>query len=141
MQYKIPQNVQRADTIFGSVTFIQLGILLLGGGIAYALYLTLHPLYYWYVYIWPVGFVAVLTLAGAFLKIGDMTFTKFLLYMVEFLGKPRQRLWQKDNMEYNHSVLKPLTPVSKATVDTKTYAEEKQERDEKLKELTQILDK
>lgn len=141
MQYKIPQDVQRADTIFGNVTFIQLGVLLIGGGLAYSLYLILQPLYYWYVYIWPVGIVAILTLASAFLKIGDMTFTKYVLYMVEFLGKPRQRMWRKGDMEYFHSVLKPITPVEKANTDDQSFEEEQLERSEKLKELTQILDK
>lgn len=141
MQYKIPQDVQRADTIFGSVTFLQLGILLVGGGLSYALYMTLHPLYYWYIYVWPVGFMAVLTLAAAFLKVGDMTFTKYLLYMVEFLGKPRERSWRKGDMEYFHSVLKPITPVSKTSNDDKTFEEEASERKQKLEELTQILDK
>jgi hypothetical protein len=141
MQFKIPQDVQRADTIIGSVTFLQLGLLLIGGGLSYALYMVLSPLYYWYVYIWPVGLVAVLTLASAFLKIGDMTFTKYILYMIEFLGKPRARIWKKGDMEYFHSVLKPLIPVSKANDLNKSFAETESERSDKLKELTEILDK
>ena len=41
MQYKVPQDVQREDTIIGPLTLKQLGILGVGGGIAYGIYISL----------------------------------------------------------------------------------------------------
>lgn len=141
MQYKIPQNVQRADTIIGPITFPQLAILLVGGGISYALYLMLSKIYYWYVYIWPVGFFAVLTLAIAFVKIADMTFLRYILYMYEFMTKPRQRIWNAADGQYFHSYAKkPLNDsVSGEKVET-SFDQDETEKARKLKEITDILD-
>ena len=72
MRFQVPQNVQREDTIFLNVTFKQLGIVLLGGGVAYSLYLTLYPLYTVIVWGPTVGFVIIMTLVFAFVKISHI---------------------------------------------------------------------
>ena len=46
LQYKIPQDVQREDTIIGPITMRQLIICAIGGGIAYTLYMILSKSYY-----------------------------------------------------------------------------------------------
>jgi hypothetical protein len=140
MQYKIPQNVQRADTIIGPITFPQLGILLVGGGLTYTWYLVLANTYYWYIWIWPVAFTGILTLAMAFLKIHDMTFVKFFLYLIEFMSKPKQRFWRKGDMEYYHSVMTPLAKTDAANTSDQTFAEEQLEKKQKLRDLTDVLD-
>lgn len=139
MQYKIPQDVQRPDTIIGPVTFKQLAILLLGGGISYAIYLSLANTYFWYVWIWPVGFFAIMTIAIAFLKIGDMTFITFILYLVEFLFKPRNRAWQKGDNEFTQSILKPFETAEKEPLEINAE-DEKLQKKKKLEELTKSLD-
>ncbi len=140
MQYKIPQNVQRADTIIGPITFPQLGILLVGGGLTYTWYLVLANTYYWYIWVWPVAFTGILTLMMAFLKIHDMTFMKFFLYLAEFMTKPKQRFWRKGDMEYYQSVLRPIVNEGAATKDDQSFADEQFEKKQKLNDLTDILD-
>lgn len=140
MQYKIPQDVQRADTIIGPITFMQLAILLVGGGIDYAIYLSLANTYYWYVWAIPVVVVALITLAVAFLKISDMTFTRYVLYMYEFVTKPRERYWKKNDGEFFFPITKNVslgsnTPVEESSEDSML------EKQKKFKELTNILDK
>jgi len=139
MQFKIPQDVQRPDTIVGPITFKQLAILLVGGGLTYATFLILEKIYFWYVWIFPVAFLGLLTLAVAFLKIHDMTFTRYMSYLAEFFFKPRERHWSKGDMAYYHSVLKPITPIKKEADVEETYADELIEKKKKLEELTEKL--
>jgi hypothetical protein len=140
MQFKIPQDVQRADTIIGPITFAQLGITLVGGAIDYAIYISLARDYYWYVWAPPVVIIGAITLAFAFLKINDMTFTRFLVYFYEYLFKPRDRVWKKEG-EYYYSVLKPAINVSKLPdLVVSSSDEELRAKREKLKEISKILD-
>ena len=85
MRFQIPQNVQREDTIIGPVTFMQLAIVLIGGGLTYVAYLFLVSMQL-SIYVWaPVIIVmAAVTITIAFLKIFDMKFYHFFFYMLEF---------------------------------------------------------
>lgn len=83
MQFKVPQNVQREDTIIGPVTMKQLIICGIGGGLAYAVYVVLAKAYFWEIWLWPVGILVLLTAAIAFLKIHDIPFYKFVLLFLE----------------------------------------------------------
>lgn len=140
MQFKIPQDVQRPDTIIGPITFAQLGTLLVGGAIDYAIYMALANTYYWYVWAGPVVFIALLTIAIAFLKIGDMTFARFVLYYIEFMFKPRDRRWSKTD-DYYYSVLKkPILIAQDAAEPDKLTEEELREKRKKLEEISKILD-
>lgn len=93
MQYKVPQDVQREDTIIGPVTLKQMGILGAGGAVAYVLYVSLVKAYFWQVWLPPVVIVAGITLAFAFLKIHSLPFHKFLMNFIEYQILPRQRIW------------------------------------------------
>jgi hypothetical protein len=140
MQFKIPQDVQRPDTIIGPITFAQLGTLLVGGAIDYAIYMALANTYYWYVWAGPVSIIGLITIAIAFLKIGDMTFSRFIIYYIEFMFKPRDRFWSK-NDEYYYSVLKK--PILIADVEDKHQQlteDELREKRKKLQEISKILD-
>lgn len=139
MQFKVPQDVQRADTIVGPITFKQLAILLLGGGLTYAAFISLNKLFYWYVWIWPVAIMGFLTLTIAFLKIHDMTFTKYLAYMLEYVTKPRERYWRKGDMEFSWSILKPLNMDSGKTDDSVDPVDSHEKR-KKLEEVSNVLD-
>jgi hypothetical protein len=96
LQYKIPQNVQVEDKIVAFLTLRQLIICGLGGGIAYLLYITLQPNYYFEVWLPPVAIISLLTIAIAFVKINNNTFTKWVLLLIEFLANPRKRMWNKE---------------------------------------------
>lgn len=140
MQFKIPQDVQRPDTIIGPITFAQLGICLVGGAIDYAIYISLANTYEWFVWAIPVGIIAILTAAIAFLKIGDMSFSRFILYMYEYLFKPRNRLWKKDE-EYYYSILKnPISIGKSVDVEDPLSEEQLQAKRKKLEEISKILD-
>ena len=140
MQFKVPQNVQREDTIIGPVTMKQLIICGIGGGLAYAIYISLARSFFWEVWIWPVAIISGITAAVAFLKINNIPFYKFALLFMEYAFLPKKRMWTKGAGEVFISV---LTPSSKKNIkDKKT--EQKIERDmdkmERLEELSKILD-
>jgi hypothetical protein len=139
MQFKVPQNVQRPDTIVGPITFKQLAILLVGGGLTYATFIILNKSFYWYVWVWPVAILGFLTLTIAFLKIHDMTFTKYVAYMFEFLTKPNDRYWRKGDMEFTQSILKPLQVDGEKAEENNDDIDPHEKR-KKLEEVSNVLD-
>ncbi|MBU1992471.1 PrgI family protein, partial [Patescibacteria group bacterium] len=107
MQFKVPQNVQREDTIIGPVTMKQLIISGIGGGLAYAVYVSLAKFYFWEVWLWPVAIIVGITAAIAFLKIHDIPFYKFVFLLLEYLLLPKKRAWVKGSGEVFQSLLSP----------------------------------
>ena len=93
MQYKVPQNVQREDTIIGPLTLKQMIILGIGGGISYAIYISLSKTYFMEVWLPPVVIISGITLAFTFLKIHSLPFHEFLMNFIEYHLLPRQRSW------------------------------------------------
>lgn len=93
MQFKVPQNVQREDTIIGPLTLKQMIILGVGGGIAYAIYVSLAKTYFMEIWLPPVAIVGGLTLAFTFLKIHSLDFHLFLMYLIEYTLLPKKRIW------------------------------------------------
>ena len=93
-KFRIPQEVQIEDRIFGPITMRRLIILTIGGGITYLLYIGTQNSGFgvWF----PLVFIfGSLTLALAFLEPFGMKFHKFLARAVEFFTLPRLRLWDK----------------------------------------------
>jgi hypothetical protein len=140
MQYKIPQDVQRPDTIIGPITFAQLGICLVGGSFSYVIYIALAKTYYWYIWGPPVAIITLTTLAFAFLKVRDMTFTRFLLYFFEYTTKPKDRFWKKNDFDYYFSITKTPINTNKAEAIDKDTEAQSLEKRKKLKEISKILD-
>ncbi len=133
MQYKVPQNVQREDTIVGPLTLKQLAILGVGGGITYSIYLTLAQTYFIEIWIWPVGIFALLTLLFAFVKPFNLTFFEFLIHFIEYKSLPKKRRWAKrsdEPMTLNFSKKQKIT--KKAPVKIK--------KQKSLAELTKMID-
>ena len=93
MQYKVPQDVQREDTIIGPITWRQLIILAVGGGLAYGVYVSLSATYFIEVWLPPVAIIAAITLAFAFLKIHSLPFHRFLINLIEYQILARKRTW------------------------------------------------
>ena len=86
MQFKVPQNVQREDTIIWGITFKQMLILMIGGGITTGVYISLERVYV--VAIWAPAtlFFALTTLAFAFLKIHNMPLQIYYeFYRIQYL--------------------------------------------------------
>ncbi len=93
MQYKVPQDVQREDTIIGPITIRQLIILGIGGTLTYFIYISLAKTYFLEVWLLPVIITGGLTLAFAFLKIHNLEFHDFLMNFIEYHILPRNRFW------------------------------------------------
>jgi len=134
MQYKIPQNVQLEDKILPFMTMKQLIVVGIGGGFAYMLYIGLEtqPTEVW---LPPVVVITVLTLAVAFLKIGNIPFTKYLLLALERYLNAKRRYWLKssgDVLLLDHS-----TPQKKE-IEKKKVETQKTAKD--IGELSRILD-
>lgn len=98
MRFKVPQNVQREDTIIGPLTLKQMGILGGGGGLAYAIFITLSKSYFIEVWLPPVLLIVLLTLAVAFLKVHSLPFHVFLMNVFEYNYLPKKRVWTQGNL-------------------------------------------
>ncbi len=139
MQFKVPQDVLRPDKIVGFLTLRQLIIVALGGGISYSLYIILSKQYVLEIWLPPVVFVSVITLAFAFVKFHDIVFEKLILIFIEYKFRPRARTWQKMRGDAVLSVLQnPIgfikEPQQKAAVLSS------QDRRKKLEEITKLVD-
>lgn len=136
MQHKVPQDVQREDTIIGPLTLKQMIILGVGGGLTYATYIGLSKSYFIEIWLLPVAFLALLTLAFAFLKIHSLRFHEFLMHMIEYRLLPHQRTWiQGTGVPFISSFDR---------IDHKGKKEEQAQKTKKspksLAEITKVLD-
>ena len=135
MQFKVPQDVQREDTIVGPLTLKQLAILGLGGGIAYVVYTTLATNYYWQVWLPPTALVAGITVAFAFARIHELTLTRYLIYLLEYTMLPRKRIWIQGAAEVKKPIEEQELP--------KTELRKQDNKEKSLKDvgrLANILD-
>lgn len=140
MQFKVPQNVQREDKIVGPLTLRQLIICGVGGGIAYAIYVSLGKQYEWITWLPPVAFIAMITILFAFIRPLDMTFARFILVYLEFLLLPQKRYWIQSSAEV---IMSMYTPVKTKTAEEKkaeAKADQLTNKAKKLQEITKILD-
>lgn len=141
MQYKIPQDVQIEDKIVGPLTLKQLISLGVGGGISYAIYVTLARNFFIETWLIPTAIPAIFTLLITFVKINGVPFGKWVFLMAEFMMKPKVRTFVMGGGDlYSATLFAEKTKQ----VQTKTEAENKADRDqERLKnigEITKMLD-
>ena len=134
MQFKVPQDVQREDTIIGPITLKQLIILGIGGGITYAIYTTLSALYFMEIWLPPIIVTSGLTAAFAFLKINNLPFHLYLLTLVEYVILPKKRIWTKGGGDPF------ISPFSRVVTKKKKTPIEKVKKMRDLEELTGVLD-
>ncbi len=139
MQFKVPQDVLRADKIVAFLTLRQLLICTTGGAITYSVYIILNKQYILEIWLPPVLFCGLFTAAFAFVKFHDIVFEKVVLYAVEYFFKPRARWWQKMNGDVLISVLSPISSEEKNTHLEQTPLTE-EERRKKMKEMTLLVD-
>lgn len=137
MQYKVPQDVQREDTIIGSITFKQMGILAGGGGFAYMIYISLAKNYFLEIWLPPVALIIGITLAFAFLKIHSLTFTRYLICLIEYWVLPRKRIWIKGSGDTFESYLTKNEESAKKQEEKTATIENKKEN---LKKIIQQLE-
>ncbi|MFA5829131.1 MAG: PrgI family protein [Candidatus Gracilibacteria bacterium] len=139
MQFKVPQNVQREDRIVGPLTLRQLIICGIGGGIAYAIYVSLGKDYIWITWLPPVAIILAITALFAFIKPLDLTFGKFILTYLEFLLLPQKRIWIQASSEVLTAGYHPKTKSS-AEQKAEEKAQLVENKAKKIMELSRILD-
>ncbi len=140
MQFKVPQDVLRPDKIVGFLTLRQLIIVGIGGGAAYSLYIILSKQYFIEIWLPPVLFMSVITLAFAFFKFHDILFEKLILIFIEYKFVPRARTWQKMRGD---TVLSVLSNPLNGGVEKMAPVEQKlssRERRKKLEEMSKLVD-
>ncbi len=141
MQYKIPQDVGIEDKIVGPLTLKQLITLGVGGGISYAIYVTLAKTYYWEVWLIPVAIPAILTLLVTFVKINGIPFGKWVLLLAEFFKKPRKRMFVMGGADlYEATLFAEKAKTVQAKEEAKTKAEKDQERLKNISKISKALD-
>ncbi|HEY5713800.1 MAG TPA: PrgI family protein [Candidatus Gracilibacteria bacterium] len=138
MQFKVPQDVQREDTILWFITLRQLIFVLIGGGISYALYVGLSKIYELNgIELFAILIPFLVALAFAFLRIRGMSLMMFILVCAEqFIFRPGRRYWSQEG-----NILISMTTriSSNKKKDVKADNKSMMER-EKLKNLAQMLD-
>lgn len=134
MQYKVPQDVQREDTIIGPLTLKQMIILAIGGGIAYALYIQLSSIYFAQIWLPPVIIVSAITLAFAFLKIHDLPFYEYLMHFIEYNLLGRKRVWIQGS---GNPFVPPYQKDKKEEKEKKAF---KKKETKSIAELSAVLD-
>ncbi|MBP9717854.1 PrgI family protein [Candidatus Gracilibacteria bacterium] len=139
MQFKVPQDVLRADKIVGFLTLRQLIIVTLGGGLAYGFYTILSKQYFVEVWLPPVAFIAIITIAFAFIRFHDIPFEKLILSIVEYKFKPQKRTWQKIKGDVIRSVLESYQTFAPVKAGP-TAAVAASDRRKKLEEVTKLVD-
>lgn len=132
MQFKVPQNIDMADRVVGSLTLIQFLYVLIGGIIVYFLFSTIAPVSP-ALFIATAGPVALFSLAMAFLKIQDQPFPRFVVAFIFFLFRPKMRIWHKDGIDAS-LIITPDKIDKKETVTRKTI------KKSELDQLVTIVD-
>lgn len=135
MQFKVPQDVQRKDTIIWSLTIQQLIICFVGGGIAYAIYIQLSKTYFMEIWLPPVVIISAITLAFAFLTVHNLPFDEFLMHYIEYHMLPRKRSWIQGT---GAPFISPFDNTKKKTEKVQIKKDLKKKKS--LAELTQVLD-
>lgn len=137
MQFKVPQDVQREDTIFWFLTMRQLMIMMVGGGISYGLFFQLSKVYELGAFeIALICIPAAIAALFAFLKIKGMGLTTFIFMNVEFLFRARNRFWSPEG----NILISMTTTISKKKEEKKEKYESKDISQDKLKNLAAVLD-
>lgn len=137
MQFKVPQDVQREDTIIGPITLKQLAILGVGGGTAYGVYISLSKSYFIEVWLPPVVILSAITLAFAFLKVHGQQFHIFLMNYIEYHLLARKRIWIQGA---GYAFIPPFDTAKKKKEEKQQIAKEGERKQKSLEELTKVLD-
>ncbi len=141
MQYKIPQNVQIEDKIVGPLTLKQLITLGIGGGISYAIYVSLAKSYYIETWLIPTLIPTIITLLVTFVKINGINFGKWCFLMVEFMAIPKKRTFVMGGADmYSTTLFAEKVKKVQTGVGEKTKAERDHERLSKIGDITKMLD-
>lgn len=94
MQYKIPVQIENEDPILLGLSLRQLAIIMAWFWIAYWIFKSLEPSFWWEVAFLPSWIVAFIWVAVAVFKIHHMSFVPFVLASVRLMVNAKERHWQ-----------------------------------------------
>jgi hypothetical protein len=138
MQFKVPQDVQRADQILWFITLRQLILILIGGGISYGLFTVFSKKYVLGTFeVILLCIPAAIAISFAFVKIKGIPLFKFILLLVETsVFRAPRRYWQT-----NSNILVSMTTgfrmkkkSTKEVIITKNISEDR------IKNLANLID-
>lgn len=130
----MPQNIDLEDKIVGPLTMTQFVYVLAGGLIDYLLFQSLAQQSFalFLVLAIPISLIA---LAFAFLKIQEQPLTHFFLAWITYLGKPKKRIWKRDNSFTPILTAPPKSNKSETVIIPKHHLEKSE-----LEQLAYSLD-
>lgn len=133
MEAKVPQRIDMEDRVIGPLTLTQFFYLLFGGLFLYLLnsWTVGSPLRIFYYLLFPI--VAFLSLALAFVKIQERPFIFFLGSLVQYLKRPRRRVWLKGKAEKTAMIVEKQDK----TADTKPHKDLDRAR---VRDIARVLD-
>lgn len=97
MQFRVPQNITMEDRIIGTLTAIQFGILVIGGGFSFFIFTSTSIPSPFNVILG--GLLAVITVVLAIGKFNDQPMYRFFRYMIAYIFTPKTRVWHKGGVE------------------------------------------
>jgi len=95
--YSVPQFIEEESRIVFFLTFRQFFILLGGGIVCFALFITLPPA----LFVISSMVIVLLAIAIAFLKINNQPVIKALLSYFGFITGPKNYIWKKEDPNSN----------------------------------------
>jgi hypothetical protein len=137
MQFKVPQDVQREDTIIGPLTLRQMAILGIGGGMAYAIYISLSKAYFLEIWLPPVAIIVILTLSIAFVKVHNLPFYEYIIHAIEYVVLNKKRYWIQGT---GNPFIPPFETAKMKKEVAKKQAKAEKTKTRSLAELTKVLD-
>ncbi|TSC93776.1 MAG: Uncharacterized protein CEN91_117 [Candidatus Berkelbacteria bacterium Licking1014_85] len=128
LQYKVPQNIDLADKIFGPLTLFQFLYLLAGGMVFYVFFKAEQML----LAIFIGGPAVLIALACAFVKINDQPFSRFIFSFIRYLINPKILIWRKSSQENAPQIIRNATTTQTKKVVKKISLEDIRAMAEKL---------
>ena len=112
------------DRILGPLTMLQFVYAVVGGGLAYVTFMSVPS---------PVGpflgiLIGMFTLAMVFLKINERPFLHFLLSLIVFMGRPRMRVWKRDESDFDVEIYKNPAKQTSVSFEEKHISKEQMQR-------------
>jgi magnesium-transporting ATPase (P-type) len=133
MQYKIPLQIENADTIILWLSLTQLIILLAFWAVWYWIFKGLEPSVWWAIAAIPSVFVIVIGLVTVYFKHSEMNFVVFILNLIRVNVNWDPKIW--DKWVDSFSLLDIWYVTQEITKkDNKINLETKQEKIKSLKE-------
>ncbi len=135
MRAKVPQNVEREDQILPFLTIRQLVIMAIWWWVSYIIFSILSKMFY--IALWGPVVLFPLIIAGliAYITINGITFSKWILLIIEHTLTSKKRIW--DN---SYSIENEMKAIVFPSINSSTKKSEKENKNKKKnKNLSDIM--